>query len=150
MHTRSWLRRKRKEYNLTQHELAQLAGCTDHFINYIESAFWSLGNFEIWDKIYNALGIDFIEKSRDNIKIIEKIKKDIETYNYKDSVRSARNFRLFYSVDKNEQITFITYKKIDPNDYEMRQKDKNNKRYKFIDTTLYYVLEAFTRQNKCM
>lgn len=150
MHTRKWLRKIREERNLKQSELSKLVGCSTYQIHCCEDSVWFLGDFTIWDKIYDKLEIDYQEKQRNNNKIIERAKKDakiVDKY-FKNNSEILREFRLYYTVDKNKQITFIDYRRIPRNKIDKYKKCSNDKKYQYINTNIYFVLEAFTRQNR--
>lgn len=153
MHTRKWLRKIREERNLKQSELAKLIGCSTYQIHCCEDSVWFLGDFKIWDKIYEKLEIDYQEKRKKNDKIIERIKKDIDNWSKHFNANNPdlqREFRLYYNIDKNQQITFIDYRRIPRNRIDKYKKYSNDKKYKYINTNIYFILEAFTRQNKGM
>ncbi len=137
--TSGWLKEKRKEFNLSQQELAKKSKVSIFAIQNIEQG-QRKGSSETWKKLESIFNNkEDIIYSHDNDELIEELKADIEEFgsNYK--------CLLFYEII-DDKIIFNDYNFIS-DDKEEQEKDKKEK---YVETNLGDALLLLEEQNKIL
>lgn len=137
--TSEWLKEKRKEFNLSQQELAKKSKVSIFAIQNIEQG-QRKGSSETWEKLESIFNNkEDIIYSHDNEELIEELKADIEEFG------SNCKCLLFYEI-VDDKVIFNDYNFIS-DDEEEQEEDKKEKH---VETNLGDALLLLEEQNKVL
>lgn len=135
--TGEWLKATLKQNNMTQKELANLAGLSIPAIAKIISG-ERKGSTETWNKIYDVISVPKVSIESQNF--IDELREEIEIYG------TSERCTVWYKVEDGN-IVFIEYA-LDEDLKKSASDYKDLKRYNTLVITLKEALDLFKFQNR--